>query len=58
MMLIVISGKTLIAKTMKKLKNLICWFFDSEWGFIILILGYIGIMGLIWQLHWNAVYNN
>ena len=58
MMLILINGKTLIAKTMKKLENLICWFFDSEWGFIILILGYIGIMGLIWQLHWNIVYNN
>ena len=57
MMLIVTNGKTLIVKTMKKLENLICWFFDSEWGFIILILGYFGIMWLLWSLHWMTIYS-
>jgi len=42
---------------MKKLEKLICWFFDSEWGFIILILSYFVIMWLLWSLHWEAVYN-
>ena len=42
---------------MKKLENLICWFFDSEWGFIILILGYFGIMWLLWSLYWMAIYS-
>ena len=41
---------------MKKLEKILCWFFDSDWGFLILILGYMGLMWLLWSLHWDAIY--
>jgi len=43
---------------MKKLEKILCWFFDSDWGFLILILGYMGLICLVWSLHWDAIYNH
>jgi len=42
---------------MKRIEKILCWFFDSDWGFIILILGYFGIMWLLWTMYWITIYS-
>ena len=47
---------------MKRVKeimlNIIVWFFDSNLGFITLVLGYFAIMWILWSIHWTNVYNH